>query len=165
MCRRSDRASQYDFPHPLALHSNGFLCRCVSMCPFKWSCLLKALLQTLHTYFLSSLCVNLCLASADAFPNTFPQVIHCWGPCLLGDIAFATGFDRLDIFNLLKSADLTSSELPTVSDSLTGMPMLFELSLTRKDSAVVLAVKVCGDSVRSWPLSESKSSKPGESVL
>jgi hypothetical protein len=45
------------------------------------------------------------------------------------------------------------------------MPMLFELSLTRKDSAVVLVVKVCGDSVRSWPLSESKSSKPGESVL
>lgn len=38
---------------------------------------------------------------------------HCWGPCLLGDIAFATGFDRLDMFNLFNSADLTSSELPT----------------------------------------------------
>lgn len=37
---------------------------------------------------------------------------HCWGPCLLGDIAFATGFDRLDIFNLVISG-LTSSELPT----------------------------------------------------
>lgn len=52
-----------------------------------------------------------------------------------------------------------------VSDSLTGTPMLFELSLTKNESAVVFAVNVCGDSVRSWPLSESKSSKPGESVF
>lgn len=34
VCRRNDRASQYDLPHPFALHSNGFLWRCVSMCPF-----------------------------------------------------------------------------------------------------------------------------------
>lgn len=33
--RRKDRASQYDFPQPSALHSYGFLLRCVSMCPFK----------------------------------------------------------------------------------------------------------------------------------
>lgn len=33
VCRRKDRASQYDFPQPSALHSYGFLFRCVSMWP------------------------------------------------------------------------------------------------------------------------------------
>lgn len=36
VCRRSDRASQYDLPQPSALHSYGFLFRCVSMWPLLW---------------------------------------------------------------------------------------------------------------------------------
>lgn len=34
VCLRNDLASQYDFPQPSALHSYGFLLRCVSMWPF-----------------------------------------------------------------------------------------------------------------------------------
>lgn len=34
VCRLSDRASQYDLPQPSALHSYGFLFRCVNMWPF-----------------------------------------------------------------------------------------------------------------------------------
>lgn len=41
---------------------------------YKWSCRLKALLQMTQPYFLSSLCVSLCLAKAlellKAFPHT-----------------------------------------------------------------------------------------------
>lgn len=73
VCRRSDRASQYDLPHPSALHSYGFLFRCVSMWPLRWSCLLNAFEHIPQTYFRSSLCVSLCLARADAFPNTLLQ--------------------------------------------------------------------------------------------
>lgn len=73
VCRRSDRASQYDLPQPSALHSYGFLFRCVSMWPLRWSCLLNAFEHIPQTYFRSSLCVSLCLARADAFPNTLLQ--------------------------------------------------------------------------------------------
>lgn len=34
VCLLNDLASQYDFPQPSALHSYGFLFRCVNMCPF-----------------------------------------------------------------------------------------------------------------------------------
>lgn len=40
---------------------------------YKWSCRLNAFEHIPHTYFRSSLWVNLCLASADALPNTLLQ--------------------------------------------------------------------------------------------
>lgn len=42
----------------------------------KWSCLLKPLLQTLHMYLLSSLCVNLCLARALELAKVFQHWPH-----------------------------------------------------------------------------------------
>lgn len=36
--RLKDRASQYDLPHPSALHSYGFLFLCVNMCPLLEMC-------------------------------------------------------------------------------------------------------------------------------
>lgn len=40
---------------------------------YRWSCLLNAFEHIPQTYFRSSLCVSLCLARADAFPNTLLQ--------------------------------------------------------------------------------------------
>ena len=46
--------------------------------PFRWSCLLKALLHWLQWYFLSSLCVRRCLANADALLKVLEHVVHAW---------------------------------------------------------------------------------------
>lgn len=40
---------------------------------YKWSCRLNAFEHIPQTYFLSSLWVNLCLARAEALPNTLLQ--------------------------------------------------------------------------------------------
>lgn len=95
VCLLNDLASQYDFPQPSALHSYGFLFLCVNMWPFlqkectkidqnksnlnfytyRWSCRLNAFPHIVHTYLRSSLCVNLCLANAEALPKI---LAHTW---------------------------------------------------------------------------------------
>ena len=45
----------------------------------RWSCLLNALLHWLQWYFLSSLWVRRCLASAEALLKVLEQVAHAWG--------------------------------------------------------------------------------------
>jgi hypothetical protein len=50
--------------------------QCERHVTYRWSCRLNAFPHILHTYFRSSLCVSLCLARADAFPNTFPHTCN-----------------------------------------------------------------------------------------
>ena len=75
---------------------------------YRWSCLLNALEQMGHMYFLSSLWVSLCLAKALELLKDFPQTWQ-WTPGLLGEPLVLAGRP----FPLGLSAALaTTDELP-----------------------------------------------------
>ena len=63
------------------LHIMILSCNLDKCWTYRWSWRLKALEQSGHTYFRSSLWVSLCLATALELPNILPQRGHCT-PCL-----------------------------------------------------------------------------------
>src|SRR6218665_3190229 len=91
---------------------------------YRWSCLLKALEQSEHVYFRSSLWMSLCLARALELLKVFRQVGH-WIIVLQVDATPDDAFDGRP-FVLERPDDLTLVWTPVASkelDSLSGEPL------------------------------------------